>query len=155
MLQFRTVTARASAKGIVMTPTERAMEALYDRVTDKVTFEYLASASPRELMEFINCFHPNQNSHWFHKAKVILDVRLAEDAAKAADKLIQHTEQLTKQTDTHIQHTETLTRQTDKLVTESVNLSKLTHILIWLTVALGLFAAIQIVLMVFDIWKHK
>jgi hypothetical protein len=25
----------------------------------------------------------------------------------------------------------------------------------WLTVALGVFAVVQIVLMVFDIWKHK
>ncbi len=41
------------------------------------------------------------------------------------------------------------------VLAESKGLSTLTKALVWLTVALGLFAVIQIVLMFFDIWKHK
>lgn len=55
----------------------------------------------------------------------------------------------------HAKQSEKLTQQTDQLIIESVNLSRLTRVLIWLTVVLGLFAVIQIVLMVYDIWKHK
>jgi hypothetical protein len=38
---------------------------------------------------------------------------------------------------------------------ESTNLSKLTKVLIWLTVAIGAFAIVQIVIMVFEYFKNK
>ncbi len=97
------------------------------------------SGTARELQRFIACVHVN--SHWYNDAQASLQIRLSEDAAASASKIIQHTEKLTQ--------------QTDKLVTESVNLSSLTKVLIWLTIALGLFAVIQIVLMFWDIFKVK
>jgi hypothetical protein len=106
----------------------------------KVT-PWLREASATELLEFIACLGNVDYNKWHERARAELEARLADDAAKLADKMIQHTDKLTQ--------------QTDKLVTESVNLSKLTRILIWLTMALGLFAVVQIVIMVFDCLKHK
>jgi len=136
-------------------PKEVAFKAWQDSLPADAVFSYLADATPRELIEFINYFSPHQNSQWFHKAKVFLDVRLAEDAAKTADKLIQHTEQLTRQTDTHIQHAEKLTHQTEKLLNESVSLTALTKQLRFWTIMLGVFAVVQIFIMVFDYIRHK
>ncbi len=131
-------------------PLEVAQKAWTGEIKEQDAREYLLSKSPREILEFQNHFPPNQHatSRWFEIAKVILDIRLAENAAKTADKLIQHTEKLTQQTDIHIQHTEKLTRQTDRLVNETAKLT-------WLTIALGVFAVVQIVIMVFDYIKHK
>ena len=120
---------------------------------------------------------------WKDRLDAARQARIATDAASLMHTLIEHTHALTKQTDALVNESKTLNAQTDILVnesktlnnqttllvaesknlteqnrilvTESVNLSKLTRILIWLTAALGLFAVIQIVLMVFDIWKHK
>lgn len=54
-----------------------------------------------------------------------------------------------------VQHADKLTQQTDKLIAESVGLWKLTEKLYWLTVALGAFACVQIVIMLFDYFKTK
>jgi acetylornithine deacetylase/succinyl-diaminopimelate desuccinylase-like protein len=118
---------------------------------------FILNATPQQLQELIHYISPSSsvNNALCERVRVALDIRLAEEAAKTAEKLIQHTEKLTTQTDIHIQHSEKLTQQTEKLIAESVKLSNLTKVLIWLTVALGAFAVIQIILMVFDIWKHK
>jgi hypothetical protein len=112
-----------------LTPTEHASNAHFGRVIEKNTFDYLANASPRELMEFINFFPPHQNSHWFHKAKVVLDVRLAEDAAATAEKM---------------------TQQNAILVNESRALTKYTKGLYVFTVLLFVVAILQVIIMVRD-----
>lgn len=127
--------------------------------------KWFASASARQLETYILCKKPYTRGNrqieavkaieCIERATIALNIRLAEDAAESANKLIQHTEKLTVQTDRQIEHSKTLTRQTDKLIAESVSLGKLTSKLYWLTWALGAFAVIQIILMVFDIWKHK
>ena len=125
-----------------MTPREAAKEV--NRVGTNPSpevDEFLVKASARELQEFIHLHSAMLYSHWLERAKVAVNIRLAEEEAKSADKLIRHSEKLTQ--------------QTDKMIEESINLSRLTKVLIWLTVFLGIFAVIQIVLMVYDIWKHK
>ena len=89
------------------------------------------------------------------RAKIALNIRLAEDTANAVSKLIQHTEKITVQTDKHIQHSEKLSQQTDKLIKESVTLTALTKQLKFWTIMLGVFAVVQIVIMVFDYFEHK
>jgi hypothetical protein len=125
-----------------MTPKEAAKEV--DRVGSNPSTEvddFLVKASARELQEFINLHSAMLYSHWLERAKVAVSIRLAEEQSKSADKLIKHTEKLTQ--------------QTDKMIEESINISKLTKVLIWLTVAIGVFAIVQILIMVFDYLKHK
>ncbi len=93
--------------------------------------------SPASAVTTIYYSQVTNDHNWFtRRAEVALEIRLAEDAAKAADKLIQHTEELTDLTATHIQHAQKLTEQTDILVTESRSLRKLNWALIILTVGL-------------------
>jgi hypothetical protein len=123
--------------------------------------KFIQDAPARKLHVFItlgyihNLHHETNKVPYLEMAKLAIPIRLSEDATEIANKLFQSTEQLTQLNLTHIQHTEKLTQQTDILVKESKGLSKLTKVLIWLTVALGVFAVVQIVLMVCDIWKHK
>jgi hypothetical protein len=122
--------------------------------TEKCLIEFIQHSTVIELEQaLLLCLRltTNYNARWVDQARVSLNIRIAEQAAESASKLIQYTEQLTKQAETNIQHSKKLTEQTEKLLGESINLSRLTRVLIWLTVALGLFAIIQIVLMVFDI----
>lgn len=83
----------------------------------------------------------NYNMHWVEQVKISLRLRIAEEAAKSADTLIEHTEQLTKQTDKNILLTETLTRQNEILVKESQKLGRITWGLFYLTVILALLTA--------------
>ena len=125
---------------------------------EKEVKEFIDSATSAELQEGIMLALKTKtiwNAGLLEQALTALNIRLQVETALATDKHLKQIEQLNALTSTHIEHTKTLTKQTDKLVTESSNLSRLTKVLIWLTVALGLFAVIQIVLMVYDIWKHK
>jgi hypothetical protein len=107
---------------------------------------WFAIASARQLETFILCKKPYTRGNRclenvkaieaIERAQIALNIRLAEDAAKTVDKLIQHTEKLTTQTDIHIQHSEKLTQQTDVLVAESRKLGRLNWALIILTVGL-------------------
>ena len=122
--------------------------------------EWVKTAIPTELQEVIHWL--DGKPMWIERARAALDIRLAEDAAKTADKLsqqtdrlIQHTEKLTTQTDIHIQHSEKLTLQTDKLINESGSLAVLTKQLRFWTIMLGVFALVQIIIMVFDYLKHE
>jgi hypothetical protein len=125
-----------------MTPKEAANETSRAGTNPSPEVDdFLVNASARELQEFIHLHSAMLYTHWLERAKVAVNIRLAEEHAKSADTLIKHSEKLT--------------HQTDKMIDESINLSKLTKVLIWLTVALGGFAVVQIVLMVYDIWKHK
>jgi hypothetical protein len=102
---------------------------------------FLNGASTREIEYFMSRIRMGDNSPWFHRANIALSIRLSEDQIESASKIIRHTE--------------TLTQQTDKLLIESSNLSYLTKWLIGLTIALGIFALIQIGLMIVDIFKIK
>ena len=84
-----------------------------------------------------------------------IHIHLSEQLSKQTDKLIQHTEQLTRQTDVHIQYSVKLTQQTEKLIAESVSLTALTRQLRFWSIMLGVFAVVQIVIMVFDYLKAK
>jgi hypothetical protein len=123
-----------------LTPSEMAAKAFANSISNKEVFEYLATATPNDLQEFINYFPPHEYSHWFHKGRVILDVRLAEIAATSTNKIVQHTD--------------ILTQQTEKLLNESVALTKLTKQLKFWTIIIGIFAAVQIVIMIIDLFKH-
>lgn len=108
--------------------------------------EWLPKAPPKELLRFIILMAHEQ--YWSKRAQAALQVRLEEESAKTADKmmeqtsrLVQHTEKLTTQTQEHLQHAKTLTRQTDILVSESKKLGRLTWALIWLTVVLATLTA--------------
>jgi hypothetical protein len=113
--------------------------------------EFLKHSTASELEDaLLLCMNvgTNYNYRWIDQAKVSLNIRISEQAAESANKLIQHTEKLTEQTDVHIQHSEKLTQQTDRLVKETIKLT-------WLTIALGVFAIVQIVIMLYDYVKHK
>jgi hypothetical protein len=129
------------------------------------TDSWFAIASARQLETFIFCKKPYTHGNrsvetlkaieCIERAKIALNIRLAEDTANAVSKLIQHTEKITVQTDKHIQHSEKLSQQTDKLIKESVTLTALTKQLKFWTIMLGVFAVVQIVIMVFDYFEHK
>jgi hypothetical protein len=93
----------------------------------------------------------SDNLHWVEQVKISLRLRIAEEAAKSADKLIEHTEQLTKQTDKNIVLTETLTRQNEILVKESQKLGHITWGLFYLTIILAFLTA---ALLLVD-WKRE
>jgi hypothetical protein len=119
--------------------------------TERKLTEFIQNSSARDLEQaLLLCLRISTiyNVRWIQQAETSLSIRIAEQAAESTNKLIQHTEKLTKQTDIHIQHSEKLTRQTDKLVNETVKLT-------WLTISLGIFAIVQIIIMVFDYLKHK
>lgn len=150
------------------TPEEIARGQFSEQDTDS----WFAIATARQLETFILCKKPYTHGNKsietvkaiesIERAQIALNIRLAENAAKTAekmsqqtDKLIHHTEQLTKQTATHIQFSEKLTQQTDKLITESVSLTGLTKQLRFWTIMLGVFVVVQIFIMVFDFLKHN
>jgi len=107
---------------------------------DKEIIHFLLNAPTIELQGFIHEISTNDYSDWFKRAKVALEIRLAEEAAKTAGILIQHTE--------------LLTQQTDKLLNESASLTKLTKQLTFWTIIIGIFAAVQIVIMIIELFKH-
>lgn len=61
--------------------------------------EVLAFGTGRDIQEFIHNIDTRDHSHWYKRASAALEIRLAEDAAETANKLVQHTEKLTQQTD--------------------------------------------------------
>jgi len=119
---------------------------------------WFAIASARQLEQFILAKKPYTRGNRslesvnaiesIERAQIALNIRLADDAAKTADKvskqtekLVQQTDQLTKLTETHIQHSQKLTQQTDILVIESKKLGRLTWALILLTIVLAILTA--------------
>lgn len=118
----------------IMTPKEAAQLAFGGPSELQKLDEEIINAPARWLQEFIHRMPTGDTSPWFHRTKVALEIRLAEDAAKTAEKMATHT---------------------DRLVTESISLTRLTkHLRFW-TIMLGVFAVVQIVIMVFDYLKHK
>ncbi len=86
-----------------------------DRYQDQIN-EVIVYGSARDLQEFIHNIATHDRSYWFQRAKVALEIRLSEDAAKTAKELIEHTEKLTKQTDVLINESKSLTRYTKYLL---------------------------------------
>ena len=78
-----------------------------------------------------------------HVKSAIDDEIRRKETQESADRLLQQTEKL-------VQHSEKLTQQTDRLVQYTVELTRFTKGVFWLTVVLGVFALIQIVIMVFE-----
>jgi hypothetical protein len=76
------------------------------------------------------------------KAAVDDEIRRKE-AQEAADKLLHQTNRL-------VEHSEKLTQQTDSLVEETVKLTDFTRGVFWLTIVLGVFAIVQIIIMLFE-----
>jgi hypothetical protein len=104
-----------------MTPQEAAKLAIGSSSNldpDKVE-EYLLTASPRDIQTFLHCTGVNGDPRLIEFARVALEIRLAEDAAKSAAEM---------------------ERQTDKIV-------RLTWGLFWLTLALAFVAAVQLYIM--------
>jgi hypothetical protein len=108
-----------------MTPQETAAFAASHQEQPAKVQEFLLAASPREIQEFTHLI-PASDPHrkYLHLARVALDVRLAEDQAKAMEQL-QH-------------HTEVLLNIAKSLLDE-------TKLLRWLTVILLVFTAALLV----------
>jgi hypothetical protein len=67
--------------------------------------EFLFTASARDLQEFFHLISAYTTNHTFNRARVALDVRLAEDAERTAQKLVTGTDSLIKQTETLVKLT--------------------------------------------------
>lgn len=93
--------------------------------------EFILRSPARDLQEFIHNIGIYPNSQWFHRAKVALEIRLAEDAAETADKLIKHTEKLTQQNVILVQESRALKNYTIVLVILTVAIVIQTGVLIW------------------------
>jgi len=116
--------------------------------------EFIQNSTAKNLEELLLLsLHvgTSYNMHWVEQVKISLRLRIAEEAAKSADKLIEHTEQLTKQTDKNILLTETLTRQNEILVEESQKLGRITWGLFYLTAILAFLTAATL----FVDWKKE
>ena len=90
---------------------------------------FIASESARNIQQFIHLLYAPGEVRYLNPARAVLSIRLAEDAAKTADKLA---------------------NQTDRLVDETVKLTRFTKGLLWLTVAITFFALVQIVIAVLE-----
>ena len=90
-------------------------------VNEQVVEKWLLNASARQLEEFILCKKPYTHGNrpaaieaareYIERAKLALSIRMAEDAAKTADKLSQQTEKLVQQTEQLNRMTETHNRR--------------------------------------------
>jgi len=92
---------------------------------------WLVTATSREVQEFIHIIPVDRDSYWYQRARVQLDIRLAEDAEGTAQKLV---------------------TGTNSLITETKTLVNLTHRLYILTIvliALGAFEFIKFILGLF------
>jgi hypothetical protein len=116
--------------------------------------EFIQNSTAKNLEELLLLsLHvgTSYNMHWVEQVKISLRLRIAEEAAKSADKLIEHTEQLTKQTDKNILLIEVLTNQNKILVKESQKLGRITWGLFYLTVILAFLTAA----LLFIDWKRE
>ncbi|HTV43105.1 MAG TPA: hypothetical protein VMF08_21250 [Candidatus Sulfotelmatobacter sp.] len=98
--------------------------------------DFISVESPRRLRDFIHLLNRDGQNRYFHTAKTTLELQIAEEANNAAIKL---------------------SEQTDRLVDETLKLTRFTRRVYWLTVALGFFAVVQIIIMFFQYFSeaHK
>jgi septum formation inhibitor MinC len=134
-----------------MTPREAAKKAGGNMQSPDVDI-FLLNASPREIQEFINHQASVSYTHWLERAKVALNIALAEQQAKSAEMLITHTEKLTQQTDKMVEETVALKKIADEQKVLAKNLEKQTTTLIrltWAIVILTLVLVVKEVIMLF------
>jgi len=109
--------------------------------------EFVLSASPRDLQLFVhslNMVSPTTDSReWQSRARMALDIQLADEAERTAQKLVTGT-------DTIVQHSSKLTEQTDRLIQETLKLTDLTRSLNRLTFILGVLAVLQVFIMFYE-----
>jgi|ERR1041384_2763269 hypothetical protein len=115
-----------------MKPEETAPLAnrIGDPKADMDIKQFLLDASPRDIQKFVHLIRVDTNSRYYPLAKTALDIRLAEDAQKATEKLAQHTERLEKQ---------------------SASLVRFTRALYCLTAVLAVFAIFEVVKVIFHL----
>jgi hypothetical protein len=82
-----------------------------------------------------------------HLKSAIDDEIRRKETKESADRLLHQTEKL-------VQHSEKLTQQTDCLMSETVKLTRFTKWVFWFSVALAIFAAVQIGIMFFEAFSQ-
>src|SRR6266446_4119533 len=88
-------------------------------------------------------FIQNRDPDAVHLKSAIDDEIRRKETQESADRLLHQTEKL-------VQHSEKLTQQTDRLVQSTSDLTRFTKGVFCLTVVLGIFAFVQIAIMVFE-----
>jgi hypothetical protein len=115
-----------------MTPIEAARHTQFGTDPNPAD-EFLLNASSREIQEFIRHLHYSNFTVWSQRARVALDIRLAEDAAESAEKL-------TAQTDRLVEHTEALVLIAKEQKELAAKLERQTNKLIFLSLVLVVFS---------------
>jgi hypothetical protein len=113
-----------------------ARQIAHGETTEDVRKSFFKNAPARELEDYLSLVSPTANPWLAQQARVALEIRLAEEAAKTAEKMAQHSEKLTQLTETMIAESKGLGEQTKVMVEESKKLGRLTWALIVLTVGL-------------------
>jgi hypothetical protein len=110
------------------------------------------AAQTDKLVEQIKKLHEISDAH-----KLI-----SENSGKSTDELNRQTTKLIEVAHAQKQlaeeggkHAKNLSEQTDRLVNETVKLTKFTRGVYWLTFILGLFALIQIIVMLFEYFSQS
>ncbi|HAO80212.1 MAG TPA: hypothetical protein DCQ92_14840 [Verrucomicrobia subdivision 3 bacterium] len=117
-----------------MTPQEAAKLVNWpDPNRVKEIHEFILTASPRDIQLFIHNIPAKDFNEWFNRARVSLDIRLAENAERTAQKLV---------------------TGTDRLITETGTLVKLTHRLYILTIVLIVLGSFEIFKFLFGLFCH-
>jgi hypothetical protein len=98
--------------------------------------EFLLTASSREIQEFIHNIAAAEYNQAFQRARVALDIRLAEDAARQADSFKQLMDKLIGIADAQRLLAEKLERQTNEVIWLTRALKKLTVVVTILTLVL-------------------
>jgi hypothetical protein len=113
-------------------------------------------------MEYVNIHNPGATHSFLSVQMSRLLVLLAEDAEKSADKLAAQTDKLLGVANAQKQLAEeagkqakNLSEQTGRLVGETLILRQFTKGVFWLTIILAVFAAVQIGIMLFDLFKTR
>jgi hypothetical protein len=108
-----------------------------DRSRRKEMHDFILNASAREIQLFVHCLNMDEptttSREWQSRARMALDIKLADEAERTAQKLV---------------------AGTDTLITETKTLVKLTSRLIGLTVVLAIIASFEIFKFLFGIVCH-
>ena len=122
-----------------MTPQEAAAFAASHQYQPAIVQEFLLAAPPRDIQEFTHLIQASDaHDRCLNLARVALDIRLAEDRAKAAEQLERHTgilvdvsKALLQNMEFLLEETKTLRRLTVGLLVFTVGLLLLTGILLF------------------------
>jgi hypothetical protein len=116
----------------------------------KEIHDFVLSASARDIQLFVHNIQTNTTDvrDWRECARIALDIRLAEDAERTAQKLVSGTDKL-------VQHSAKLTERTDRLIQETLKLTGLTRSLNRLTFILGVLAVLQVFIMFYEYFSKS